>query len=176
MTAATVTGTTPVAVAASTPTISTNNGTPVARAATDTSASVVVTASRNVRKEIDKAFATPAAKKRKAKTTTKRFEAYEDVTDLIEFPCPDGTVERRVGSLVRVAKRTFSDSNKLGGVGKVTARNGTREANNLSYDVAYVLGGVETDIHYAYVVLDDAFCYTTNYSKEAPGFSYGQQQ
>ena len=118
---------------------------------------------------------TPAAKKRQAKTATERFVAYEDVTDLIEFPCPDGTVERReidfdhtpipIGSLVRVAKRTFPGSNKLGGVGKVTARNGTREDNNLTYDVAYVLGGVDCQIHYAYVVLDGAFGYATTPTK-----------
>jgi hypothetical protein len=129
----------------------------VARAATDT---VVVT---------------PAAKKREAKTKTERFVAYEDVTDLIEFPCPDGTVERReidfdhtpipIGSLVRVAKRTFPGSNKLGGVGKVTARNGTKKDNNLTCDVAYVLGGVDTDIHFAYIVLDGAFGYATTPTK-----------
>ena len=161
--------TTPVSAAAIT--LNASIRTPAARAATDTAVSVVVTAPKRASKASHKAVATPAARKRKAETTTKRFEAYEDVTDLIEFPCPDGTVERReidfdhkaipVGSLVRVAKRTFPGSNKLGGVGKVTARNGTREENNLTYDVAYVLGGLETGIHYAYVVLDGAFGYTT---------------
>ena len=170
------TGTTPVA-GADVATISTaatsiaSTLTPVARSAADTAASAVVTSSGNARKANHKAVATPAAKKRKAKTTTKRFETYEDVTDLIEFPNADGSVERReidfdhkpipVGSLVRVAKRTFPGSNKYGGVGKVTARNGAREDNNLTYDVVYVLGGVEKDIHYAYVVLDGAFGYTT---------------
>lgn len=50
---------------ATTPPSNTCSSKPVARAATDTSASVV----------------TPAAKKREAKTATKRFVAYEDVKD-----------------------------------------------------------------------------------------------
>ena len=176
------TGTTPVrvvgadvpdvATAAVTPNASSTASTPVARAAAIAAAS--------------EAVATSVARKRTAKTTN-RFEAYEDVTDMIEFPCPDGrTFERReidfdhkpipVGSLVRVAKRTFPGCNKLGGVGKIAARNGTRENNDLTYDVAYVLGGAETGIHYAYVVLDGAFGTTTPRKRRALTTSGGDKK
>ena len=68
-------------------------------------------------------------------------------TELLRGLMDQLTVERHVGRSTRQHRRR------------------AREENNLTYDVAYVLGGLETGIHYAYVVLDGAFGYTTTQRK-----------
>ena len=121
---------------------------------------------------------TTPGSKRKHKHTV--FETMEEVDDeVIEFTATDGKVEKRridrsheiipVNTLVRVANRTFPGSNKLGGTARIKKSRGSVADNTLVYNVAFVLGGRDTNIPYVYVVRDDDFSDADEEPRATPG-------